>query len=39
MILEKHLGDENCMLGRIMRLFIIFIEMNFNDAITASKNI
>lgn len=27
------------MLGRIMRLFIVFIEMNFKDPATASEHI
>lgn len=39
MVLEKHLGDINCMLGRIKRLFIVYIEKTFRDVIATSQRI
>jgi hypothetical protein len=37
MILEKHLGEINCMLGRIKRLFIVYLEKTYRDLVAASK--
>lgn len=36
MILERHLGDVGCMLGRIKRLFIVYIEKTYRDTLAAS---
>ena len=39
MILERHLGDTDCMLGRIKRLFILFVEKTYRDPAAASLKI
>jgi hypothetical protein len=39
MILERHLGDINCMLGRIKRLFIVYMEKTHRDTVAASLRI
>jgi hypothetical protein len=36
MMLERHLGDVGCILGRIKRLFIVYIEKTFRDTAAAS---
>ena len=36
MILERHLGDVGCMLGRIKRLFIVYMEKTYRDPLSAS---
>jgi len=39
MILERHLSDINCMLGRIKRLFTVFIEKNYRDPVSTGCHI
>lgn len=39
MILERHLGDVDCMLGRIKRLFLVYMEKTYRDTIAASLKI
>ena len=39
MILERHMADISCMLGRIKRLFIVYVEKTYRDPIATSQNI
>jgi hypothetical protein len=39
MILERHLGDIDCMLGRIKRLFVVYMEKAFRDPVATSLKI
>lgn len=31
MLLERHLGDVGCMLGRVKRLFVLYMEKTYRD--------
>jgi len=31
MILERHLGDSNCMLSRIKKLFTLYVEKKYKN--------
>jgi len=39
MVLENHLNDVSCTLGRIQRLFILYIEKTYRNVSKADKNI
>ncbi len=37
MLLERHLGDVGCMLGRIKRLFVLYMEKTYRNPTAASE--
>jgi len=38
-ILERHLADTSCVLGRIKKVFVDFFEQNYRDSAAASKKL